>query len=588
MRPPPWDFEYAPAQSHALVDPVNASDMVVATGSTANIGAALERLGSFTIETLIDRAPLHWTLVRASKPLALHDVERELVGAGIDVRYVASARQPSMRLGRALRMRDAEPARANDWTLRNQPIAGDDDHPHRWFTGDDGVRVQRDLCGCGLGTRLAVIDNDAGRTHALALDALIPIRRPEPDRNTLACHGAALVAWAVGASQPPFAGVAPGASPRLYCIPKAGEEVFAFPLALARAVFDGADVVACATYLEGTTSPMLDDALEVAARLGRDGRGTAVMLAAGREMCSPGSLMPASLSIDLGDVAADPRAFCIGPSGRRGGWFLYEDRRGELRPFGNRGPSVRFMAPGDDAADPFFPQELRHSETSGATAFAAGVALLVLGCAPELTLEELDALLVLTATRSDPADEVARVTSARQSELLPRVTDRDGHNAKHGYGRLDATTACCAAGDPVALLLTASGETAAAARWLAHEARTALMTPALAHRLSRTLLESEWLQRAGAILVRHVRLIAAGAARADAHAPGALLRHVALLLRDLARATNDDAELLALLERARAARGVDFGRAVAELAKELWPSRGEDVTEAHRAVEHGA
>jgi len=585
MTPPPWDFEYAPVQSHALVDPVKAKEMVVATGSTADIGAALKRFDALTIETLIDRAPLHWALVSAPKPLALQEVESELVRAGIDVRYVASARQPSMRLGRALHMRDAEPAHPDSWSLRSQPIASDEDHPHRWFTGDDGVRVQRDVCGFGVGTRLAMIDNDAGRTDALALDALIPIARPEPDRTTLACHGAALVAWAIGHAR--FAGVAPGASPRLYCIPKAGEEVVAFPLALARAVFDGADVVACATYLEGTTSPMLDDALEVAARLGRDGLGTAVFLAAGREMCSPGGLMPSSLSIDLGDVAADPRAFCIGPSGRGGGWFLYEDRRGELRPFGNRGPSVRFMAPGDDAANPFAPEQLRHTESSGATAFAAGVALLVLSCAPELTLEQLEGLLVVSATRSDPAAEVARVTSARQSELLPRATDRDGHNAKHGYGRLDATTACGAATDPVALLLAASGETTAVRRWMEHERRRALMTPALAQRLSRTLLESEWLRRAGAILVRHVRLISSDTARADAHAPGALLRFVALLLRDLARATNDNPELLGLLERTTCDGGIAFGRAVAALASELWPARGKDVTEAHGAVEHG-
>src|SRR6185295_3517776 len=112
-------------------------------------------------------------------------------------------------------------------------------------------------------------------------------------------------------------------------------------------------VIACATYIDGLMSPLLDDALEVAVRLGRGGLGTAVIFPTGREMSSPEGSRHSSLSLGLGEPASDPRALCVGPSARDGGWFLWRDHRGKFRPFANRGPSVRWLAPGDDMALPF-------------------------------------------------------------------------------------------------------------------------------------------------------------------------------------------------------------------------------------------
>jgi len=63
-----------------------------------------------------------------------------------------------------------------------------------------------------------------------------------------------LVGWAVRARRSDgstFTGVAPDASPRVYCIPKPGRDVWSLPLAILRAVDDGADVIVCATYVEG-------------------------------------------------------------------------------------------------------------------------------------------------------------------------------------------------------------------------------------------------------------------------------------------------------------------------------------------------
>jgi hypothetical protein len=425
-----------------------------------------------------------------------------------------------------------------------QPIRESEVDGRRWFVGPGGVDVDRAACGHGHGARLAVIDYDAGRTNGLGLDRLVPVLRPPPDPGALSCHGASLVAWATRSVEPPFAGVAPLASARLYCVPRPGEELVSFPLALVRAVSDGADVVACATYLDGTVSPMLDDALELASRFGRGGRGTAVVLAASREMESvEGSVRP-SLSLGLGDPASDPRVVCVGASGRDGGWFLWRDRRGRLRPFSNRGPAVRFMAPGDDVADPFAPGRLKHAESSGATAFAAGTLLLVLGTSPDLSLSELDAFLALGAARPDPAvDLQAGVASA--SELMPFGRDRDGHNAKHGYGRLSAELACLAARDPLCLALVRMGEVDAARaygrRRLRDRRLAAAYSEELGRRAARALLSDHRALHALAVVLRHARLGSAQPSCPRAGEDGAAARQLGLALREIERASGRSA-----------------------------------------------
>ena len=131
------------------------------------------------------------------------------------------------------------------------------------------------MCGTGAGTRLGVIDNDAGDIGRLDLDNHIAVGVEQVTAGS--SHAAQLVAWAVRAvrvdgpdGDKGFIGVAPDASPRLYSIPKPAT-LLSFPLAIVRAVTDGADVIVCATNVDGQWSPMLDDALEIACRLGRDG-----------------------------------------------------------------------------------------------------------------------------------------------------------------------------------------------------------------------------------------------------------------------------------------------------------------------------
>jgi hypothetical protein len=348
-----------------------------------------------------------------------------------------------------------------------------------------------------------------------------------------------LVGWAVGARREDgstFRGVAPDASPRVYCIPKPNDDVWSLPLAILRAVDDGADVVVCATYVEGLTSPLLDDALEFAVKLGRGGRGTAVVLPTGREMSSPEGSFHSSLSLGMAEPAADPRVFCAAPSSRDGGWFLWRDRRGKIRPFANRGPAIRWLAPGDDMAYPFSTNDRpAHAESSGASAVAGGVILLLLGQNPDLSWQELDALLRVSSVPVDPMRQADDPELADRRDLLPLGVDGDGHNAKHGYGRLSARRACLAALDPVAQALVRMGDVEAAQRYFQTRThhRPALVSAGLAQWAARVALSDFSVFHSIAAGLRALRLVLNRDAAAPAEPPGHVIRHLGIVLRQL-------------------------------------------------------
>lgn len=540
-RKPAWDFDYRPirAQGDAGVGPC---DVVLAT--RARIGEdrareAFARLAPLArVDEILAIAPLFWLRVRGPAPLA--EAEVAAIGAGLgEVRYVTSAQRGSQAWAPPFAAVEGVVA-GEGWPAR-PATEGDvaaDEGP--WYLSADGggVAVRREVTGTGAGARLAVIDDDGADTEALALDAevLVNVAR----RSSAQKHGALMVGWAVGAprAEPPFRGVAPDASPRLYLIPKPGADVLSLPLALVRAVADGADVAVCATYLEGGWSPLLDDALAFAERLGRGGLGTVVVMPTGRETSSPPGSVHASFALSFGDPAADPRVLCVGPGGRRGGWFFYRDRKKLARPFGNRGPAVRLLAPGDDLPYPLGgAPRLSHAESSGASAVAAGVALLLLANNPSLRLREVLALLESTAGTVDPAPDPAWAPFADPYDTLPLARDRDGHNAKHGYGALSAERACLAAADPVTWALVSIGESGAACAFLVlrrgEPALRAAWSDALARWMVRALLGDARAGQAARAIARHVRLLAASPQRAADFPPGTLARQIALLLRGL-------------------------------------------------------
>jgi hypothetical protein len=563
MIPPlPWQFGYAPV-TPAAGAPEDARDLVLATTGPIPPERAAALAGpGFSAATLIARAPLFWTRLLApesASPAALADGIRV---AGVDVRYVASAERPSLAIASAIPLQITREERARpepsqalreaplDWRpARSSRRSALPTTPGTWFLRDveGGVAVDRTLGRRGRGTRLAVIDDDAMNVDHLELDAEVLVGLDQAPRHGM--HGPLMAAWAVGSRG--FEGVAPQASVRLYLMPKPGRGLVGLPLALARAVFDGADVIVCATYVDGSTSPMLDDALEVAALLGRRGRGAAVVLPTGRETSSaPGSLH-ASFSLGFGEPASDSRVFCVGPGGRGGGWFLWRDRQGRLRPFGNRGPAVRWLAPGDDLAYPFAiphrdapepqPERLYHAESSGAAAVAAGVLLLVLAANPTLRRAELASIVDATLVPIPPTPREPSAPLADRADLLPHGRDADGHNAKHGLGLLCARRACLAAADPVCGALIAMGEDDAA-RFFADLRRTdpvvsAAYSCALARWVVRALLADREAALALRAILRHLRLVAGNTPRLTAHGTGALLRSVALLLRRLLAST---------------------------------------------------
>ncbi len=468
------DFPYAPVPTCAADDDGEGLDLVVATAVPVEpdaIARAVEaRCGAVVAKTLLAHAPVFWTAVHVERASRRSEVAKALALAGVPVRYVASAQRQSIAVPPPLDFDGVPRLRATTWSVgrRRTPLS-DPDTPGRWFLRNEagGLAVDRRVCGAGGGTRLAVIDDDAADVEHVDLDETVLVGIDKP--SSASGHGALLIGWAVGARTHEgtrFSGVAPDASVRAYLIPRPGDDAVSLPLAIARAAIDGADVILCATYVEGTTSPMLDDALELATRLGRRGRGCMVVLPTGRETSSPRGSMHASLSLSLANPASDPRVLCVAPGGRHGGWFVWREQHGRLRPFANRGPAVRCLAPGDDIAYPFLAKErLFHAESSGASALAAGVMLLIVSSNPSLRVDEVFTLLDRCVSPAEPLSPETLAALTDRADALPLGRDLDGHDAKHGYGRMHATRACMAAADPLSLELVSMGEDQAARAW---------------------------------------------------------------------------------------------------------------------------
>ena len=300
-----WDFGYTPVSAWPPDDDGAGPDVVVALAgvcSASDISGALKHLPSgIVVRELICRPPIFWWRVESGVGLQRSEVADCLSKAGLQVRYVASARRSSSLVAPVLRYARDLRCVPERWPVRRGTPKPDPDSAGYWFLRSEaGLAVDRTHFGAGSGTRLAVIDDDAAGVADLDLQEEVLINLEVAPRFTL--HGAAMVALAVGtgsSSTGEFQGVAPYASPRMYCIPKPDDDVVSLPLAIVRAANDGADVILCATNIEGLSSPMLDDALAFAVRFGRKGRGTAVVFPVGRETSSPENSLHASLSLSF-------------------------------------------------------------------------------------------------------------------------------------------------------------------------------------------------------------------------------------------------------------------------------------------------
>src|SRR5262249_12615918 len=142
---------------------------------------------------------------------------------------------------------------------------------------------------------------------------------------------------------------------------------------------------------------------------------------------------------------------------------------------------------------------------------AAGAFLLLYGRHPELPLADAVTLFDLTRSTVEPGSRVDDPSLADRRDLEPFGIDSDGHNAKHGYGRLNAAGACLAASDPIAYVLVAMGEPAAALRyWSLRQQRLApLYSPGLARWATRATMRDPTLIHALSAVLRALRLAAA-------------------------------------------------------------------------------
>ena len=529
-----WEFEYLPLSKFSSLDTPSHEFIVAVWGRPTQdeITRALSEEGDDTrVRRVVEEGPLQWVGVRLGTAAGPRQLGDRLRRAGVPFRYVASAEHGALHLGSRL-----PPCKSGGkrWQARSNATTGDCTSGC-WSHGPQGVCLDRKRFGLGAGTRLAVIDDDAASLSLADVDAEVLINVQQGPRAQP--HGTLMVGWAVGTKN--FRGVAPLASPRLYCVPKPDADVVSVPHAIIQAAADGADVILCPSYLEGTTSPMLDDALEFASRYGRGGRGCVVVVPTGREAGSAPGATHVSWSLGFGEPASDPRVLCVAPGSRDGGWFLWKERRGGLRPFANRGPAVQFLSPGDDMTSPLSPASMSHAESSGASAMAAGVALLVLEANPSLGADEVASVLRRTAVT--PADITPEQLHRLVDwwDILPIRRDADHHDAKHGYGRLHAQRACLSVSDPVCAALISVGEANAALRWF--DLRTSapavrdLYSPELSRWMARRCLSDDALMHQVCTLVRHMRLVAGRLDRMQAHGSGSLVRQLALTMRAFGR-----------------------------------------------------
>jgi len=190
-----WDFDYRPVLASGR-DLGLDKDMLLATErpvEPSTLAALFGRMADeVRIEPVLDRHPLYWTRLRFGVEMQRRECERLLRAAGVCVRYLASVRCGSQLLPPALSFTDTPTMAARDWRTHDASEHDERATPGRWFMDAPGVDVCRSVCGTGAGTRLAVIDNDAGEVGNLDLDNQIPIGVDQIPRGS--SHGAQLVA----------------------------------------------------------------------------------------------------------------------------------------------------------------------------------------------------------------------------------------------------------------------------------------------------------------------------------------------------------------------------------------------------------
>ena len=141
----------------------------------------------------------------------------------------------------------------------------------------------------------------------------------------------------------------------------------------------------------------LRDVLREATRTGRDGRGTAIVCSVG-DPAKNHSRAEDSAAMGADDLASQPWVLAVAACDAVGRWqraaFDYQDAGSPGTTYNRFGPSVALTAPGEARV---YGGVLAADDSSQAAALAAAAAATVLRSAPETTIEDLRAILGLTA-----------------------------------------------------------------------------------------------------------------------------------------------------------------------------------------------
>jgi serine protease len=307
-------------------------------------------------------------------------------------------------------------------------VPPDDEHYlAQWYLKLLDIESAWRLSSGDRATRVAIIDTGCDLDHPDLQGAFVQGRdlvdSDDDPRFTAGAkgneHGTACagIVGAVGNNGVGVVGVCPGCE--LICIRLFKQHSDLVPISRDIAAFDHALETAAAVvsnswgFAEATAVPEpLRAIIEAVLRDGRDGRGAAVVFAAGNE----------NRELLAEEIGAIPGVLNVGAVNN------FE----EAAPFSNFGPSVDLTAPnatyttdiaGPDGEGPSDYTAL-FGGTSAACPVVAGVAALVLSAKPELTGRELADLLVATAR---PA--------------LYAQRDATGHDPIYGYGMVDPAVA---------------------------------------------------------------------------------------------------------------------------------------------------
>jgi serine protease len=311
-------------------------------------------------------------------------------------------------------------------------IPPDDEHySAQWYLKLLDIESAWRLSSGDRATRVAIIDSGCDLDHPDLQDAFVQgldlVDEDDDPRFAAGAkgneHGTACagIVGAVGNNGVGVVGVCPDCE--LICIRLLKQHSDLVPISRDIAAFDHALESAAAVvsnswgFAEATAVPEpLRAIIEAVLREGRDGRGAAVVFAAGNE----------NRELVAEEIGAIPGVLNVGAVNN------FE----EAAPFSNFGPSVDLTAPnatyttdiaGADGEGPGDYTAL-FGGTSAACPVVAGVAALVLSAKPELTGGELADLLVATAR---PA--------------LYAQPDATGHDPIYGHGVVDPSLALRAA-----------------------------------------------------------------------------------------------------------------------------------------------